>query len=279
VRVPYGNVNLLKIPDDVADEQALYLSDVLPTSYHAVVDTGVTDGDVVGVWGLGPIGRASPLTVSRRRPCPFADPIFVFTVCVAKWAQLKGAKTVIGIDLVPSRLAYAKEKLGIEVFDASGGVDVAEGLLKLFPDGLDVAIDAGSFHEPKTVLQKVEKALMLETDVSETVNECIKAVRKRGHIGLIAAYSSYTNHFNIGSLMEKCVSRFSLPFDASPARGLSFLTKPLHLFPFTGASASRATVRLRSTSTGRRSSTTTSARARCGSPRSLLLGVQEGPSC
>lgn len=59
VRVPYGNVNLLKIPDDVPDEQALYLSDVLPTSYHAVVDTGVEEGSTVGVWGAGPIGRAS----------------------------------------------------------------------------------------------------------------------------------------------------------------------------------------------------------------------------
>ena len=53
------------------------------------------------------------------------------------------------------------------------------------------------------MFHKVQKALMLETDVSETVNECIKAVRKRGRIGLIAAYSSYTNAFNIGSLMER----------------------------------------------------------------------------
>lgn len=50
VRVPFGNVNLLPIPDNVADEQALYLSDVLPTSYHSVVDMGVEKGDVVGIW-------------------------------------------------------------------------------------------------------------------------------------------------------------------------------------------------------------------------------------
>ena len=50
VRVPFGNVNLLPIPDDVSDERAIYLSDVLPTSYHAVVDTGVKKGDVVGIW-------------------------------------------------------------------------------------------------------------------------------------------------------------------------------------------------------------------------------------
>ena len=50
VRVPFGEVNCLVVPDEIKDEQALYLSDVLPTSYHAVVDTGVKKGDVVGVW-------------------------------------------------------------------------------------------------------------------------------------------------------------------------------------------------------------------------------------
>lgn len=50
VRVPKGDVNLLPIPDGVSDEKAIYLSDILPTSYHAVVDTGVEEGDVVGIW-------------------------------------------------------------------------------------------------------------------------------------------------------------------------------------------------------------------------------------
>ena len=50
VRVPKGEVNLLPIPPEVPDEKALYLSDVLPTSYHAVVDTGVKEGNVVGIW-------------------------------------------------------------------------------------------------------------------------------------------------------------------------------------------------------------------------------------
>ena len=55
VRLPFGDVNLLKIPDGVSDEQALYLSDFLPTSYNCVVDTGVNEGDVGGIWGRGPI--------------------------------------------------------------------------------------------------------------------------------------------------------------------------------------------------------------------------------
>lgn len=66
------------------------------------------------------------------------------------------------------------------MFDASGGVDVAEGLLKLVPDGLDRALDCSSFHEPKTLLHKAEKLLMLETDVVETVNEWqVRATKSR----------------------------------------------------------------------------------------------------
>lgn len=53
VRVPYGDVNLLKLPDNVPDEQGLYLSDVVATSWHCVVDTGVEKGDVVAIWGAG----------------------------------------------------------------------------------------------------------------------------------------------------------------------------------------------------------------------------------
>ena len=55
------------------------------------------------------------------------------------------------------------------------------------------------------MLHKVEKALMLETDVSETPNEMIYLVKKFGRIGVIGVYSGYTNHFNIGALMEKGV--------------------------------------------------------------------------
>ncbi|KAI4523718.1 GroES-like protein [Schizophyllum commune Tattone D] len=180
VRVPRAEVALLPIPDDVPDEQALYLSDILPTSYHAVYDTGVEPGDVVGVWGMGPIG-----------------------LCVAKWALLKGAKRVIGIDKVADRLAFAESRLGIETVNFTEYKDVPKRIYELVPRGLDVAIDCGTFHEPKTLLHKVQKTLMLETDVPEIVNEMIVSVRKMGRCGVIAAYSGYANGFAIGALMEK----------------------------------------------------------------------------
>lgn len=121
----------------------------------------------------------------------------------AKWAQIKGAKRVIAIDRIPERLEMARSKLGIEVIDFSKIKDIPGEIAKLVPGGLDVAIDAGTFHQPKTVLHKVQKALMLETDVPEIVNECILSVRKMGRIGVIAAYAGFTNGFNLGAVMEK----------------------------------------------------------------------------
>jgi len=53
VRVPYGDVNLLKLPASVPDEKGLYLSDVLCTSWNCVVHTRVEKGDVVAIWGAG----------------------------------------------------------------------------------------------------------------------------------------------------------------------------------------------------------------------------------
>lgn len=75
----------------------------------------------------------------------------------------------------------------------------------MVPGGVDVAIDAGSFHEPKSLLHKTQKALLLETDVPETLNEAIMSVKKMGRVGIIAAYAGYANGVNVGALMEKGV--------------------------------------------------------------------------
>jgi len=180
VRVPFGDVNCYQLPDNIPDEAALYLSDILPTSYHTVVDTGVEKGDVVAIWGLGPIG-----------------------LCAARWCQIKGAKRIIGIDAVPSRLAIAQERLGIEVINFKEHKDVVKRIHEIVPKGLDVALDCGTFHEPKSWTHSIQKTLMLETDVPETINEALMSVRKMGRIGIISAYAGFANGINVGALMER----------------------------------------------------------------------------
>jgi threonine dehydrogenase-like Zn-dependent dehydrogenase len=121
VRVPYGDVNLLELPDDVPDEKGLYLSDVLATSYHAVQDTRVYSRDTVAVWGAGPIG-----------------------LMVAMFAQKNGASKVILIDN-NWRLEYAKKKLpGIDTIDYTAlprGKTVTAAIHEMVPGGVDTAIE------------------------------------------------------------------------------------------------------------------------------------------
>lgn len=80
VRVPFGDVNLLKIPDQVPDEKALYLSDVLSTSWNCVVDTGVKEGDVVAIWGAGPIGQMCAEYAFMEGTYTYARPLIAHTL-------------------------------------------------------------------------------------------------------------------------------------------------------------------------------------------------------
>lgn len=182
VRIPFADVNLLPIPDGVPDEKALYLSDIIPTSYHACRGAKVREGDVVGIWGLGPIG-----------------------LLCAKWCSLMGARRIIGIDHVPERLDFARRELGVETLNFDGE-DVVKRMQDLVPGGLDKTIDCAAFRYAKGVLHKVERAVGLETDTSEMLNEQILCVKKFGRISLIADYAGYTNHFNIGAVMEKGIA-------------------------------------------------------------------------
>lgn len=177
VRVPFADVNLLPLPDDVPDEKGLYLSDIIPTSFHACFECNIQKGDVVGIWGLGPIG-----------------------LLCCKWAQVMGASRVIAVDCVPERLEMAR-RIGAETinFKDSDPVKTIQDMC----GGLDRAVDCAGFRYAKTMLHKVERAIGLETDSSEVLNEMIRTVKKFGTISLIADYAAYTNHFLIGGVMEK----------------------------------------------------------------------------
>src|SRR5436853_2515875 len=90
VRVPFADVGPLKIENGVSDEAVLFLSDILPTGYMGAEFCDIQGGDVIAVWGAGPVGQ-------------FA----------AASAQLLGAERVIMIDRFAYRLQIARENLGV----------------------------------------------------------------------------------------------------------------------------------------------------------------------
>lgn len=186
VRVPFGDVNLLKLPDDVPDEKGLYLSDVLATSWNCVVDTGVKDGDVVAIWGAGPIGE----------------------MC-AEMSFTNGASRVILIDGGAGawRLDFCKEKMPkletINYTDLPRGTTVTSKLKEMEHGGPDVALECVAGEYAKGWAHYFEMLLGAETDTSEIVNEMITSVKNYGRCGITGVYVGFTNHFNIGSLMER----------------------------------------------------------------------------
>jgi threonine dehydrogenase-like Zn-dependent dehydrogenase len=193
VRVPLGDVNLLEIPDDVPDEKALYLSDVLATSYNAVKDTAVYPGDSVAIWGAGPVGHMAGV-----------------------FALGEGAKKVIFVDTEP-RLSFVRSRIPAKHQDQvqyvdfktlSFGVTNKETVVSKLKElcdgrGPDAAIECAAGEYTKGWLHWLEMMVGAETDSSEIINEMIESVRNFGRVGVTGVYVGYTNHFNIGSLMER----------------------------------------------------------------------------
>jgi alcohol dehydrogenase len=119
-RVPFADTSVYKVPDELTDEQVLFLADILPTAYEVgVLNGGVEPGDTVAIVGAGPIGLATVLT-----------------------AKLYTPGRIVAIDLADSRLQKARE-FGADVTINNGNEDAVARVLEL-TDGLgaDVAIEA-----------------------------------------------------------------------------------------------------------------------------------------
>ncbi|RFU27175.1 hypothetical protein B7463_g9172, partial [Scytalidium lignicola] len=180
-RCPFADSNLLKIPDNIPDEKALYLSYTIPISYHSIVCGDVGDGKSVAIWGGGPVG-----------------------LCAAKWSLLAGASRVIVIDSVKEHLEIAKS-LGCDIINFEEDPNVLSAIYELEPNGLDCAIDTATRYA-KGILHTVQRAIGLETGSSGIVNAALRAVKRLGTVSLVADYAALTNQFLIGTLLEKGVT-------------------------------------------------------------------------
>lgn len=173
-RIPLGDVNLLKLPDDVPDEKGLYLSDVIATSWNCVVDTGVKEGDVVAIWGAGPIGQMA-----------------------VDFCFMNGASRVIVIDK-NWRLDLIKEKYPKAEtinFEQLPKGETVVSTLKSMVDGLgpDVALECVAGEYAKSWAHKLEMMAGLETDTSEILNEMIESVKSFGRVGITGVYVGYVS--------------------------------------------------------------------------------------
>jgi threonine dehydrogenase-like Zn-dependent dehydrogenase len=118
VAVPAADASVLALPDDISDEHALLLTDILPTGYLGAQRADITPGDTVVVIGLGPVG-----------------------LLAVQSAWLFGPSRILAVDMVPARLARA-EQLGAEPVDARDGDTVAQVLDRTGGRGAQAVIEA-----------------------------------------------------------------------------------------------------------------------------------------
>jgi threonine dehydrogenase-like Zn-dependent dehydrogenase len=180
LRVPQAHYGPIKVPEGPPDKRFLFLSDVLPTAWQAVVYADVPDGGTVGVWGLGPIGQ----------------------MC-ARIALHRGAGRVIGVDKVPERLAMA-QRHGVETVDFASVGDVVELVREMTSGrGCDSVIDAVGMEAAGSTLEALLQASKLQMDRVHALRECHDAVRRGGTLSLSGVYVGYVNLFNLGDLFDR----------------------------------------------------------------------------
>jgi threonine dehydrogenase-like Zn-dependent dehydrogenase len=187
VRVPYADVGPIKVPEHLSDEQVLFLSDIFPTGYQAALNCEIEPGDVVAVWGCGPVGQ--------------------FAI---ESARLLGAARVIAIDRFPERLDLARNHGQADVLNYEE-TDVFEALKELTGGrGPDACIDAvGMEAHGAGLLGKFDKALQMarmQTDRPTVLRQVIQACRKGGTISIPGVYGGILDKVNLGAAFGKALT-------------------------------------------------------------------------
>jgi threonine dehydrogenase-like Zn-dependent dehydrogenase len=186
-RVPFADVGPIKVPEGLSDEQVLFLSDIFPTGYMAAEMCGLKGGEIVAVWGCGPVGQ--------------------FAI---KSAYMLGASRVIAIDRVPFRLQIARERAGAETLNYEK-VDVHEALKEMTGGrGPDHCIDAVGMegHAPGVagLYDRGKQALMLETGRPVALRQAILACRSGGTISVAGVYGGFIDKFPMGAIVNRSLT-------------------------------------------------------------------------
>lgn len=184
VRVPYGDVGPVKVPDSLEDEQVLFLSDIFPTGYMAAENAQVHDGDTVAIWGCGPVGQ--------------------FAI---QSAWMMGAERVVAIDSVPERLDMAENHSQAETIRTTDS-DEVYATLQDFTDGRgpDCCIDAvgaeahggGSISPEDSKFEDKAKPYVLQ--------QIIQSCKKGGNVSVPGVYVGQMDGIPFGAAMNKSLS-------------------------------------------------------------------------
>jgi threonine dehydrogenase-like Zn-dependent dehydrogenase len=198
-RVPFADVGCLKIPEGIPDEKVLFLTDIFPTGFMAAENCDIKPGQVVAVWGCGPVGQFS-----------------------IRSAFMLGAERVIAIDRIPERLKMARAG-GADIINYEEVDDLVEELKWVTSGrGPDACIDAVGMEAHGTGLIAAydygKQRMKVSFDRPLALRQMMQACAKGGVLSIPGVY---------GGFLDK------LPFGASFGKGLIFKMGQTHMMRYT----------------------------------------------
>lgn len=180
VRVPKANVGPFAVPGSLADEKVLFMSDILPTGYQAVLNAKIQAGSSVAIFGAGPVG-----------------------LMAAACARMLGAEQIFMVDSEQYRLDFGVAAYGVIPVNLSDG-DPSERILeKTNGRGVSASIDAVGFEAKGSTTETVLSTLKLETSSGEVLRQCITATRRGGVVSVPGVYAGFIHGFLIGDAFDK----------------------------------------------------------------------------
>ncbi|WP_286910900.1 zinc-dependent alcohol dehydrogenase [Clostridium sp. UBA1652] len=183
LRVPYANVGPTIIPEELTDEQVLFLTDILPTSLWGVDIAEVKPNDTVVVLGSGPVG-----------------------LLAQKWAIYKGAKRVIAVDRVGYRLEHARKYNQVETINFEDYDNTGEYIKEITSGGADAVVDCVGMDGKMSTIEKIESALKLQGGSKSAIEIASQAIRKGGTVALVGVYGSKYNAFPLGDFFSRNIT-------------------------------------------------------------------------
>ena len=182
VRVPKANTGPFKVPGLLADEKVLFLSDILPTAWQAVLNTGIGPGSSIAIYGAGPVGLLS-----------------------AACAKMCGAEQIFMVDHHDYRLPYAQRTYGVIPINFDDDDDPADTIIRQTAGsrGVDAVIDAVGFEAKGSTTETLLATLKLEGSSGKALRQCIAAVRRGGVVSVPGVYSGFIHGFLFGDAFDK----------------------------------------------------------------------------
>ena len=184
VRVPHANTGPLVLPAGVPDEEVLFLSDILPTGYQAVVNAHVGKGSTLAIYGAGPVGCMA-----------------------AACARLLGVEQIFMVDHHDYRLRFAVDTYGVEPINFDHVDDPAEVIIEATAGrGADATIDAVGFEAKGSMVETAAAALKVEGSSGKVLRQAVAATRRGGTVSIPGVYAGFIHAFLIGDAFEKGLS-------------------------------------------------------------------------